>query len=114
MVQKDYFQEFEKLLAQAKDLNAKIKDMQEGLSSILVENAELKIENDNLRNKLNNKNSAKANDDVSQAHQNLEKLYSQGYHVCTPMYGSHRKDNEECAFCLGIIYGRSDNKSKVN
>lgn len=109
MAQKDYFQEFELLLQQTKELGKQVKVMQDSISKVLVENAELKIENENLRNKLEiDEQENKKNDDVSQAHLNLEKLYDQGYHVCTPMYGSHRAQNEECAFCLGIIYGHDN------
>lgn len=110
-MEKDYFQEFEDLLKQTEELNSKIKSMQNDISTVLVENAELKIENENLRNKLESEDKKnKGNEDVSQAHLNLEKLYDQGYHVCTPMYGSHREKNEECAFCLGIIYGHPGKK----
>ncbi|MDO1604435.1 initiation control protein YabA [Lactobacillus sp. YT155] len=110
MTQKDYFLDFEQLVKQSSELSERMKEMQKEISKILVENAELKIENENLREKFNNKDESLS--DFSKAHQNLEKLYEKGYHVCQPMYGARRKDDEECAFCLEIIYRTKDN-SKV-
>lgn len=108
MKEKDQFYEFEQLLQQARDLSKQMEAMKDDISALLVENAELKIENENLRNKVDTDTVS-----VSGAHQNLEKLYNKGYHICRPFYGSHRKADEGCAFCLGIL-NETDNKSKAN
>ncbi|GKQ42153.1 initiation-control protein YabA [Companilactobacillus sp. RD055328] len=113
MAQKDEFQKFDQLVQQSQDLSKKLQEMKDSISALLIENAELKIENENLRNRLDadTTNSKKTN--VTNAHQNLVKLYNKGYHICRPMYGAHRNEAEGCAFCLGIL-NDTDNKSKAN
>ncbi|MCD2255449.1 DNA replication initiation control protein YabA [Agrilactobacillus fermenti] len=84
--------------------------MQDDLAKVLEENSELKIENTHLRARLQELEGANGKDDdtqrLSKSRQNLEKLYEQGFHVCTYMYGSRRENNEPCAFCLDVIYGQ--------
>ena len=43
--------------------------------------------------------------ELSKSRMNLEKLYEEGFHVCNILYGSRRENDEECAFCLDVIYG---------
>ncbi|MBA1434402.1 DNA replication initiation control protein YabA [Bombilactobacillus bombi] len=104
MVQKDYYAKFAALQDVAQDLTHELAAMKEDISHVLEENAELKIENEHLRSRLAELD-AKKETELPESRRTLEKLYEQGFHVCTVLYGAHRENNEECAFCLDVIYG---------
>lgn len=110
MQNKDLYDQLQELEAdQAQQLD-KLKALQDHLAQILEQNSELKIENQHLRMRLQElEDSATTKDDpakgLSKSRQHLEKLYEEGFHVCTLMYGSRRENNESCAFCLDVIYG---------
>lgn len=76
--------------------------------SLLEENAELSIKNDHLIQQLNvsGDNSNEDNNKLSKSRLNLEKIYKDGYHICTEWFGKPRSAGEECAFCLSVIYGK--------
>lgn len=103
----DQLQELEVVQGQQLD---KLKALQDPLAQILEQNSELKIENQHLRTRLQElENIPEVKNDptqgLSKSRQHLEKLYEEGFHVCTIMYGSRRENNEPCAFCLDVIYG---------
>lgn len=104
MKQTDYYAKFAELQQVAQDLTTALATMKDDVSRVLEENAELKIENEHLRNRLAEMDPKKA-PELPHARRTLEKLYEEGFHVCTVMYGAHRENNEECAFCLDVIYG---------
>lgn len=109
MAQEDYYARFEALQQGAQNLTQKLTAMKADIAQIIEENAKLKIENEHLRHHLaalNEKNTS----DLPESRRTLEKLYQEGFHVCTVMYGAHRESQEECAFCLDVIYGDRKNK----
>ncbi|GEK06466.1 initiation-control protein YabA [Schleiferilactobacillus harbinensis] len=106
----DLYRELMALKESAENTLALANKMTDEVADLTEKNAELRIENVNLRNRLEelsrpegDKNQTK--EGLSKSKKNLEKLYEQGYHVCTVMYGSRRENNEDCAFCLDVIYG---------
>ena len=109
MSQKDYYAKFTALQAVAQDLTQELSAMKEDISQVLEENAELKIENEHLHARLTELDAQKE-PELPEARRTLEKLYEQGFHVCTVLYGAHRENNEECAFCLDVIYGDRSQK----
>ncbi|AXX64158.1 MAG: DNA replication initiation control protein YabA [Lactobacillus sp.] len=109
MAQKDYYAKFAALQDVAQDLTSELAVMKDDISHVLEENAELKIENEHLRSRLAELD-AKKTPELPEARRTLEKLYEQGFHVCTVLYGAHRENNEECAFCLDVIYGERNSK----
>ncbi|NVY95972.1 DNA replication initiation control protein YabA [Lactobacillus sp. DCY120] len=109
MTEKDYYAKFEVLQQLSQDLTRELALMKESISQVLEENAELKIENEHLRTRLSTVDNKKE-DELSESRRTLEKLYDQGFHVCTVMYGAHREQQEECAFCLDVIYGERKTK----
>ena len=34
----------------------------------------------------------------------LENIYEDGFHICTFFYGQRRENNEDCAFCMELLY----------
>lgn len=109
---------FDQLLAletsQEKQLT-RLKDLQENLSDVLEQNSELVIENSHLRNRLqeledNDNPSKDLSKSLSKSRQNLAKLYEQGFHVCTLMYGKRRESKEPCIFCEDVIYGEHEKR----
>jgi regulator of replication initiation timing len=88
-----------------------LRAIKEALHELVEKNTTLEIENQRLREHLQelNKLANTANDtekqELSKSRMNLEKLYEEGFHVCNILYGSRRENDEECAFCLDVIYG---------
>ncbi|KRK70372.1 DNA replication initiation control protein YabA [Lacticaseibacillus nasuensis] len=79
------------------------------MTNVLEQNAELEIENKHLREHLqelqNTDHHSTGAEELSKSKANLQKLYEEGFHVCSVMYGQRRIDDESCAFCLEVIYG---------
>lgn len=90
---------------------SQLSEIKEALHELVEKNTTLEIENQRLRehlqelNKLANESSDPAKQELSKSRMNLEKLYEEGFHVCNILYGSRRENDEECAFCLDVIYG---------
>ncbi|GEO66643.1 DNA replication initiation control protein YabA [Levilactobacillus spicheri] len=84
-------------------------DLQAELTKVFEQNAELEIENQHLRDLLRElqktlPEAPETQQGLSKSRQILEKLYEEGFHVCREFYGTRRKQDEECAFCLEVIY----------
>ncbi|AIM24658.1 DNA replication initiation control protein YabA [Melissococcus plutonius] len=88
-----------------------LKEIKESLHELVEKNTTLEIENQRLREHLQELNRLSVNEidsskqELSKSRMNLEKLYEEGFHVCNILYGSRRENDEECAFCLEVIYG---------
>ena len=90
---------------------SQLSEIKGALHGLVEKNAILEIENQRLRdhlqelNKLANDSTDPSKQELSKSRMNLEKLYEEGFHVCNILYGSRRENDEECAFCLDVIYG---------
>ncbi|MBO0471818.1 DNA replication initiation control protein YabA [Enterococcus sp. DIV0242_7C1] len=91
-----------------------LSEIKEALHELVEKNTTLEIENQRLREHLQEVTKLSENTDdltdpakqeLSKSRMNLEKLYEEGFHVCNILYGSRRENDEECAFCLDVIYG---------
>ena len=96
------------------DLDSSVTQLREikaALHELVEKNTTLEIENQRLREHLQELNKLAGNttetekQELSKSRMNLEKLYEEGFHVCNILYGSRRENDEECAFCLDVIYG---------
>ncbi|KRL08498.1 hypothetical protein FD09_GL001599 [Schleiferilactobacillus perolens DSM 12744] len=108
--EEDLYHELLALKESAENTLALANKMTDEVADLTEKNAELRIENVNLRNRLEELSKPEGTtnqtkEGLSKSKKNLEKLYEQGYHVCTVLYGSRRENNEDCAFCLDVIYG---------
>ncbi|MQS75761.1 initiation control protein YabA [Companilactobacillus halodurans] len=114
MAEKDLYDEFETLTSQLNDISKKVSLLKEELSRSLEEKEELKMENHNLRKhleKIGYEDKDFKGNTLSDSRLNLENLYRKGFHVCQQFYGTHRKNKEECIFCMNVLYG-SNGKGK--
>ena len=115
MAEKDLYDEFETITNQLNDISKKVSLLKEELSDTLEKNEEIKLENQNLRKHLEKVGYEEKdfNDNtLSGSRLNLEKLYRKGFHVCQQYYGSHRDNDEECLFCMNVLYGTNWKKNK--
>lgn len=119
MSKKELWDEFDLLEVKAHEVSQMISRLKKKVENLSEHNAELEIENQNLRKRLAELTKTKHpfvknKTELSRSRQNLEKLYQEGFHVCTHFFGSRR--DSECMFCQEIIYGEKwdkiDNDSK--
>ncbi|WP_027339744.1 initiation-control protein YabA [Halonatronum saccharophilum] len=66
--------------------------------NVYKENEALKEENENLKRLVFEKEES---DDQGPIHDNLSKLYSEGFHVCHLNFGESRQG--DCLFCMGLL-----------
>ncbi|EUJ28836.1 DNA replication initiation control protein YabA [Listeria floridensis FSL S10-1187] len=103
------------------ELYQQLGDLKTNLGSMLEENNRLEIENDYLRKRLGEtRNLADSENDegimaedrkeamqqmieLGEGHDNLVKLYKEGFHVCNIHFGSPRSNGEDCLFCLSLL-----------
>lgn len=103
----DGFDHFEE---EVSALLAQTKEMKQSVQMLIEKNAALQVENENLRTHLaeliqQGLETDETKQALSESRMNLEKLYEEGFHVCNFLYGSRRDNDDECAFCLDVIYG---------
>lgn len=111
MDKRSLYDGFSSLEVELRETLLRLAEMKEGLHELVEKNATLEIENQRLRehlqelNQLSQASSDPSKQELSKSRMNLEKLYEEGFHVCNILYGSRRENDEECAFCLDVIYG---------
>lgn len=103
-----------------------VEDINEKWNEITIASHNLQMENHYLRERmedlaeqnerqaqlLKNSNKAKQADQangtdavgMSKARQNLMHIYDDGFHICNISYGQRRDNDEQCMFCLDILY----------
>lgn len=110
MEKKDIFSQVAGIEGELGDLYKVVGDLKQKIISLLEENHHLCIENEQLRIRLENENNTTIinktdkdiNSVVGEGHDNLARLYHEGFHVCNLHYGSLRIDGD-CLFCLSFL-----------
>lgn len=102
--------EFSNIENDLKQMLLRLSEMKATVASLTEKNVHLEVENKHLRTRLielekESSASSSGKNELSKSRMNLEKIYEEGFHVCNIYYGSRRENDEECAFCLDVIYG---------
>lgn len=111
MDKRSLYDGLDSLEIELKETMFRLSELKEGLHELVEKNTTLEIENQRLRehlqelNQLSQSAADPSKQELSKSRMNLEKLYEEGFHVCNILYGSRRENDEECAFCLDVIYG---------
>lgn len=112
MNKRDIYDGLNQLEADMERSLRQMSDMKAALQEVLEKNATLEMENQRLREYLQEleekpQAEAAAKQEMSKSRLNLEKIYSDGFHICRESYGARRENDEECVFCLDVLYHES-------
>lgn len=114
MNNKEIFIQVSQLEERFGELYYELRGLKEQLAIIIAENHSLRVENEKLRERLEEQTETQAIESsekpnkkkrlVGEGHDNLARLYQEGFHVCNTHYGSIRSDGDDCLFCLSFLH----------
>ena len=83
---------------------AEVEAIKKNLKLIVEENTALRLENDKLRERLGEVEKTSSPKFHRNGRVNLQRIYNDGFHVCTDSYGQRRENDEECIFCDELLF----------
>ena len=106
MDKKDLFDAFDDFSQNLLVGLSEIETMKKQIQKLLEENTVLRIENGKLRERLSviEAETETAVKGSGQGRELLEGIYNDGFHICNTFYGQRRENDEECAFCIELLY----------
>lgn len=116
MDKKALFEHLEHLELQVGELYKQLGTIKDDMAKLLEENHDLQVENQHLRKRLDKEVEVvegsglqgglearnKQMQFVGEGHDNLARLYQEGFHICNLHYGSIRREGD-CLFCLSFL-----------
>ncbi|EUJ48891.1 initiation-control protein YabA [Listeria fleischmannii] len=121
MEKKALFDSVSNMEEQIGELYQQLGELKTSLGLMIEENNRLELENDHLRRQQGESNEELKDlhekgvmaDERKEAmqhmieqnagHENLVKLYKEGFHICNVHFGSPRGNDEDCLFCLSLL-----------
>ena len=70
----------------------------------IKKNTALRLENDKLRERLGEVEKTSSAKSQHHGRENLQRIYNDGFHICTYSYGQRRENDEECMFCDELLF----------
>ena len=84
---------------------AEVEAIKKNLKLIVEENTTLRLENDKLRERLGEVEKTSSPKFHRNGRENLQRIYNDGFHVCTDSYGQRRENDEECISVMNCYLG---------
>lgn len=104
MDKRDLFDALEQFSEELMVTLAEVESIKKHLREVVEENTQLRLENEKLRERLGEVEERAPVHKERQGRSNLEKIYLDGFHICTFSYGQRRENDEECVFCDELLY----------
>lgn len=105
MNKKDLFDVFDGFSQNLMVTLAEIEAIKKQVQAVIEENAALRLENGKLRERLMElEQSTPVSKQSPQGRGHLETIYDDGFHICNSSYGQRRENDEECIFCVELLY----------
>ena len=83
---------------------AEVEAINKNLKEVIEENTALRLENDKLRERLGEVEKTSSAKSQHHGRENLQRIYNDGFHICTYSYGQRRENDEECMFCDELLF----------
>ena len=113
MAKKEIFTQVAGIEEQIGNLYQELGNLKQRIVTLIEENHRLHIENEQLKQMLKKSNKIDVNEKkvtedhkgkkvVGEGHDNLARLYHEGFHVCNLHFGGLRTEGD-CLFCLSFL-----------
>lgn len=106
MEKKDIYRQIGELEDRMGSMSGDLASLKKQIILLLEENKRMSIENQQLRKLFKNESvesSLKEQQTVGEGHENLTRLYHEGFHICNVYYG-HLRTEGDCLFCLSFLH----------
>ena len=82
---------------------AEVEAIKKNLKQVIEENTALRLENDKLRERLGEVEKTSSAKSQHHGRENLQRIYNDGFHICTYSYGQRRENVKSVCFCGRVV-----------